>query len=355
MTNTVQTNKEPNPLAALAREIKSEYAALQKDEALIIKANKSSLSHALIIGQALAKAKVLVKHGEWSGWVQTSCPFGADMAAKYMRVAEIEATKSGTCSGFAGGIAAFLKEHATPRAPATVTAPRSPAPAAPKEAAPADTVSTPAPALYLEADKGAAPIDDLSPEESRELERALLQEEAKPAPAPEPQPRAHMRDAHDAHDADVKALKEWQKGTGDTADIRLIAAVRAAVRAALIAGQSLASEEVLAEKVGKILKRDLSPAIVTAAYRQMLELQAPGGPLCIFRKTAPRGATAADMANVRDTARKIAERREREAIEAQAKRQADEEFAKELDLNESDLPTEPVITELALGEGAAVH
>ncbi|MBN8916230.1 MAG: hypothetical protein J0I31_11575 [Rhizobiales bacterium] len=345
MNDSVQTSQDPPDLKALAKEINSLASAIRAEEGKIEKAQKSCLQAARRIGEALLTVRDSLKGNGYKKWVEANCRFSYVTSTKYVNVAEKAAREGFDLETFNGGIDAFLGYTSKMK-----DTPRSPAPAAPKEAAPADTVSTPVPTLDLEADRRTAPIDDLDPEVSRELERALNEEEAKPvarAPATESPPRAPMRDTHDA---DLKALKAWQKEAGDPADIRLIAAVRAVVLRARLSGGILASEEALAEKVGKALKRDLSPAIVTAAYRQMLELEAPGGPLCIFRKTAPRGATAADMANVRDTARKIAERREREAIEAKAKREAAHKEAEEL---LADLPTELVISELPLGEAVA--
>lgn len=344
MNDSVQTSQDPPDLKALAKEINSLASAIRAEEGKIEKAQKSCLQAARRIGEALLTVRDSLKGNGYKKWVEANCRFSYVTSTKYVNVAEKAASEGFDLETFNGGIDAFLGYTSKKK-----DTPRSPAPAAPKEAAPADTVSTPVPTLDLEVDRRTAPIDDLEPEVSRELERALNEEEAKPpAPAPEPQPRAHMRDAYGA---DVKALSAWQrKENCYTADIRLIAAVRAVVLRARLSGGILASEEALAELVGKFLKRDLSPAIVTAAYRQMLELQAPGGPLCIFRKTAPGGATAANMANVRDTARKIVERRERKAIEAKAKREAAHKEAEEL---LADLPTELVISELPLGEAVA--
>ncbi len=71
---------------------------------------KSMLMEAKRAGEALLKAKAMVRHGEFKAWIETNCRCSYPRAAKYMRIAK--------CIGvdtFEGGIDAFLDAHATPR------------------------------------------------------------------------------------------------------------------------------------------------------------------------------------------------------------------------------------------------
>ena len=109
------------------------------------------------------------------------------------------------------------------------------------------------------------------------------------------------------------------------------------MRENLIAGKRLASEAELAARVAKILKHEISEAQVIAAYSEMLELERPGGPLCIFAKEAPRPVTASDRAKAVAKAHSY---KERQVAEAEAKRESEakdcDELIPELDMGKPD-------------------
>jgi hypothetical protein len=69
-----------NPLPDLAVRIRSEYEKARQSA-------RASIEHALRVGELLLEAKVLVQHGEWSGWLQRNCDLSERMAQGYMRLA----------------------------------------------------------------------------------------------------------------------------------------------------------------------------------------------------------------------------------------------------------------------------
>lgn len=68
-----------NDLTMLATEINAEHI-------LCLQAMRSSLEHAVRVGELLNTAKELVNHGDWLPWVGTNCEFSERTARAYMRV-----------------------------------------------------------------------------------------------------------------------------------------------------------------------------------------------------------------------------------------------------------------------------
>jgi hypothetical protein len=63
-------------LPELAKQINAEHAACML-------AAQDAVARAIGVGRLLAEAKGLVRHGEWSGWIEKHCAFGVRQAQKY--------------------------------------------------------------------------------------------------------------------------------------------------------------------------------------------------------------------------------------------------------------------------------
>jgi len=67
-------------LDSLAEEIRSEHQAC-------LQSLRKGMEHALKVGELLLQARKLVKHGDWTNWVETNCEFTPRMARNYMKLA----------------------------------------------------------------------------------------------------------------------------------------------------------------------------------------------------------------------------------------------------------------------------
>jgi DNA adenine methylase len=65
-------------LSDLAAQINAEHEAC-------LSAAKDTIARAIEAGRLLAEAKSQMQHGQWAGWVETNCKFGARQASSYMR------------------------------------------------------------------------------------------------------------------------------------------------------------------------------------------------------------------------------------------------------------------------------
>lgn len=63
----------------LIPQIKAEHRA-------VVEALESGLDHAIRCGEHLAKARKLIRRGEWEAWVEANCEFGVRTARNYMTV-----------------------------------------------------------------------------------------------------------------------------------------------------------------------------------------------------------------------------------------------------------------------------
>jgi hypothetical protein len=63
-------------LPELVKQINAEHAACML-------AAQDAVARAIGVGRLLAEAKGLVRHGEWSGWIEKHCAFGVRQAQKY--------------------------------------------------------------------------------------------------------------------------------------------------------------------------------------------------------------------------------------------------------------------------------
>ena len=85
---------------------------------------RSSLRHALRVGQLLLQVKEHLGHGPFTGWVESRCPFSVESARAYMRVARNGAiVEEGSKRQFATGLTLtdVLKRLAKPRAKKTAS------------------------------------------------------------------------------------------------------------------------------------------------------------------------------------------------------------------------------------------
>src|SRR5688572_16223862 len=71
----------PKPLDVLAVEIRAAYKGFAD-------AQMTALERVKQTGELLIEAKAqFTKHGEWTDWVETNCPFTERMAQNYSRIA----------------------------------------------------------------------------------------------------------------------------------------------------------------------------------------------------------------------------------------------------------------------------
>ena len=229
MINVVPKNEVRSTLTALAKEIASEQAAIEK-------AGRSQLRSALRIGLALHKVRSALKGKGYKAWIEDHCPFSYVTSTKYVRIAQMVMEDGFDLETFKGGIDDALGYSRKPKAQA-----------APKTAPAESTVS----------------------------------EKAEPAPAPAPSPQDLFR-------RDMRALKRWQAETGEVFDPVLIGGVRAIKRLCDHSGTVLPNIKALAHFAARNVRREVSEADALDALRMIASLEAPGGPLCIVQdETAP--------------------------------------------------------------------
>jgi hypothetical protein len=60
--------------------------AIQTEHRAVVDALEQGLDHAIKAGEHLAKAKELVGHGDWAGWVEKNCDFAYRTARSYLRL-----------------------------------------------------------------------------------------------------------------------------------------------------------------------------------------------------------------------------------------------------------------------------
>lgn len=80
MTTTTIINVVDGKLPGLANKINEATTAAESHA-------RSAMQYALIAGELLIKAKVLVPHGEWQQWVEANCTIAPRTASAYMRLA----------------------------------------------------------------------------------------------------------------------------------------------------------------------------------------------------------------------------------------------------------------------------
>lgn len=79
-TGKAPTHAKPTALDRLAREIRTEHAA-------VIQAKNTALEHARRAGEPLIEVKRAVGHGAFGRWVEQHCHFSERTAQLYMRIA----------------------------------------------------------------------------------------------------------------------------------------------------------------------------------------------------------------------------------------------------------------------------
>jgi hypothetical protein len=117
-SRTVEESRASTPdLAELEAQIKENHD-------LFLVSFRSSLGHALRVGQLLLQVKEHLGHGPFTGWVGSRCPFSVESARAYMRVARnLASVEEGSKRQFATGLTLtdVLKRLVKPRAKKTAT------------------------------------------------------------------------------------------------------------------------------------------------------------------------------------------------------------------------------------------
>lgn len=75
---------------------------------------KKSVPFLRKIGTMLSRAKALVGHGKWSGWVRRNCPFCQRSASAYMALAKTEPGSDFESAGFKAVLRAATKTRVVP-------------------------------------------------------------------------------------------------------------------------------------------------------------------------------------------------------------------------------------------------
>jgi hypothetical protein len=147
MKNTALTTTECTELKALAQIINASY-----------KRTEDALMAAIECGEALVKAKEMVKHGEWEDWLEANCRVSIRTAQRYMNLVEtdrltlLEGAKSKQKAYIYIGLENAEKRKPRAPKPATVTLEAevvtAPVPLEPKQLPPPPAPTEPEPTRF---------------------------------------------------------------------------------------------------------------------------------------------------------------------------------------------------------------
>ena len=125
---TPKAKPDKRAMADLAKRICGEHTAYVAATQAALTAVRSSLDHALRVGDLLIEAQQGVRHGEWENWVERNCRMSERTAQDYMRIArhrEAVEAKARAAADLRPGIKAALKLIAKPSGDGAAPLPQS--------------------------------------------------------------------------------------------------------------------------------------------------------------------------------------------------------------------------------------